>query len=815
MSVPHPWNPVDSLKHDIRFAIRQLRKSPVFASTAILTLALGMCAAVAIFAFVDAALLKPLPYQEPSRLVGVYERVQVFPQSNLSYADYLDWKRMNTVFTSLSAYQGSGATLTTSEGVERAPVARVSDDFFRTLGVAPMLGRDFRSGEDLPSAQRTVLLSYGAWQTRYGGRPDVLGQTVTLNDAPNVIIGVLPREFHFAPAQPADFWMSLHASNPCELRRGCHNLYGVARLRDGVSIDTASANIAAIASQLEQQYPDSNRGQGSALLPLEEVVVGTFRPVLILLISGAGLLLLLAAVNVASLLLVRSEGRRRELAVRVALGASSARVIAQFVTEACVLVATGSALALAFAYWTIKLLTSLIPATIAARLPFLQDLGFNLRILGFASMLGLLAVMLFALTPALRLVFSDSRQGLAEGSRGSAGMTWHRLASKLVVVEIAAAIVLLVGAGLLGQSLYHLLHLDIGMQADHLATVTVLAPNAKYQTNEQTVALVRQISDRLSTLPGARSVGISSRRPLLGGNTMWIRIAGRPYHGEHNDVHYREVTPSYFSTLQARLLRGRYFRDDEDASKPSVVIINQALARQYYPGEDPLNRQLLYAPPTTQPAMEIVGVVDDIKEGPLDSETPATMYVPFAQDPTSGFAVFVRTAQAETSVLQAMSAAIHEIDPALATYGASPMRDFVNDSQSAYLRRSSASLVTGFAALAWLLGVVGLYGIVAYSVSQRTREIGVRMALGAQRGAIYRLVLREAGWLTAMGIVVGLLCAVGAATFMRSLLFGVRAWDAPTLLVVAGVLGASALAASYLPARRAASVSPVEALRAE
>jgi len=815
MPVPHRWNPVDSLKHDIRFAIRQLRKSPVFASTAILTLALGMCAAVAIFAFVDAALLKPLPYQEPSRLVGVYERVQIFPQSNLSYADYMDWKRMNTVFTSLSAYQSSGATLTTSEGVERAPVARISDDFFRTLGVTPMLGRDFRPGEDLPSAQRTVLLSYGAWQTRYGGRPDVLGQTVTLNDAPNVIIGVLPREFHFAPAQPADFWMSLHANNPCELRRGCHNLYGVARLRDRVSIDTASANIAAIASQLEQQYPDSNRGQGSALLPLEEVVVGTFRPVLILLISGAGLLLLLAAVNVASLLLVRSEGRRRELAVRLALGASSARVIAQFVTEACVLVATGSALALAFAYWTIKLLSGLIPATIAARLPFLQNLGLNLRVVGFASMLGLLAVILFALTPALRLTFSDSRQGLAEGSRGSAGMTWHRLASKLVVVEIAAAIVLLVGAGLLGQSLYHLLHLDIGLQADHLATVTVMAPNAKYPTNEQTVALVRQISDRLTTLPGARSVGISSRRPLLGGNTMWIRIAGRPYHGEHNDVHYREVTPSYFSTLQARLLRGRYFRDNEDASKPLVVIINQALARQYFPGEDPLNHQVMYAPPTTQPAMEIVGVVDDIKEGPLDSATPATIYVPFAQDPTSGFSVFVRTAQAETSVLQAMSTAIHEIDPALATYGASPMRDFVNDSQSAYLRRSSASLVTGFAALAWLLGVVGLYGIVAYSVSQRTREIGVRMALGAQRGAIYRLVLREAGWLTTMGIVVGLGCAVGAATFMRSLLFGVRAWDAPTLLVVAGVLGASALAASYLPARRAASVSPVEALRAE
>jgi len=293
----------DNFTQDIRFAIRQLRKSPVFAATSILTLALGLCAAIAIFAFVDAALIRPLPYKDPSRLVGVYERVQVFPQSNLSYADYLDWKRLNTVFTSLSAYQGTGATLTTSDGVDRVPAARVSDDFFQTLGVAPILGRDFRPGEDLPQAPRLVLLSYGAWQKRYGGRSDVLGQTVTLNDAPNVIIGVLPREFHFAPAEPADFWLSLHADNPCELRRSCHNLYGVARLRDGVTVDAAAANIAAIASQLEQQYPDSNRGQGSAIVPLAQVIVGAIRPVLLLLISGAGLLLLLAAIN-------RSEERR-------------------------------------------------------------------------------------------------------------------------------------------------------------------------------------------------------------------------------------------------------------------------------------------------------------------------------------------------------------------------------------------------------------------------------------------------------------------------------------------------------------------------
>ncbi len=803
----------DNFIQDIRFAIRQLRRSPIFTLTAGATLALGLSAAVAIFAFVDAALIKPLPYRSPSRLVGVYERIQVFPQSNLSYADYLDWKRLNTSFTSLAAYQSTGAALTTSDGVERVPAARVSDDFFRTLGVSPVLGRDFRAGEDLPDAPRTALLSYGAWQTRYGGRADVLGRTLTLNDSPYLIIGVLPREFHFAPAQPADFWLSLHANNPCELRRSCHNLYGVARLKEGVSVDAAAANVGAIASQLEQLYPESNRGQGAAIVPLTDVIVGTIRPVLLLLISGAGLLLLLAAVNVASLLLVRSEGRKRELAVRTALGASSSRIAAQFVTEGCVLVAIGSAVALVTAYWAIELLTSLIPANIASRMPFLLDLGLTPRVLVFTAALGCLAVLCFAITPAIRLRSSGTREGLSEGSRGASRMTWHRLASKLVIVEIAAAIVLLVGAGLLGKSLYRLLHVDIGLTADRLATVTVTAPTLKYSKDEQTVALLRQIEDRVRTLPGVQSVGSSSRRPLVGGNTMWITVAGRPYNGEHNDVHYREVTSTYFSTLQARLVRGRYFRDDEDASKPPVVIINQTLARQYFSGEDPLNHQLLYAPPSTQPPMQIVGIVDDVKESALDSETPATIYVPFAQDPTNSFSVFVRTAQSEASVLPALTAAIHGIDPALPTFGASTMRDLVNDSQSAYLRRVSASLVAGVAALAWLLGVVGLYGVVAYSVSQRTREIGVRVALGAQRGAIYRLVLREAGWLTALGVALGLVCAVGAAALMGNLLFGVQSWDPPTLLVAAGVLGLSSLVASYVPARRAASVNPLEALR--
>ncbi|HMF59195.1 MAG TPA: ABC transporter permease, partial [Vicinamibacterales bacterium] len=524
----------DNMLQDARFTIRQLRKSPGFTCTAIFTLALGLCASVAIFAFVDAALLKPLPYPSPSRLVGVFESVQMFPQSNLSYPDYLDWKRLNKSLESLSAYQGGGVTLATATGVQRAPGARVSDDFFRTLGVAPILGRDFRPGEDLPAAPRAVILSYAAWQGRYGGDAGVLGRTVTLNGDPNVIVGVLPRDFHFAPAEPSDFWTTLHASNPCDVRRSCHSLYGVGRLKDGVSTRTAASEMASIALQLEKQYPDSNKGQGAAVVPLTDVIVGRIRPMLMVLLSGAGLLLIIATVNVASLLLVRSESRRREIAVRTALGASAWRVIRQFVTEGLVLVALGSALGLACAYWAIQFLTMLIPANIIAGMPYLHGLGLTARVGAFAGTVALLAAGLFAVTPMMRLPLGKRGEGLAEGSRGSAGTAWRRIGSRLVVVELATAMVLLVYAALLGQSFYRLLRVDIGMEADHLAMLRVAAPGDTYSTPEKLVALEREIESRLAILPGVRSVGISSTPPIFGGNTMWVRVVGRPYHGEHN-----------------------------------------------------------------------------------------------------------------------------------------------------------------------------------------------------------------------------------------------------------------------------------------
>ena len=452
---------LENFLRDVCFAIRQLRKDPGFATTAILTLTLGMCASVAIFAFVDAALIKPLPYRNPARLLGVFESTPTFPQSsNLSYPDYLDWKKLNTVFDSLDAYQHYPFSLSVPSGAQKVNGARVTDGFFRTLGVTPILGRDFHPGEDLPAAPRTVLLSYAAWQQRYGGSPDVLGKTVTLIGVPHIIIGVLPPEFHFTPAEPADFWTALHPAGGCDLRRSCHGLYGVARLKDGVSMQGALSNLQSIAGQLEKLYPGSNRDQGASVMPLSEVIVGDIRPILLVLLAGAVLLLVIASVNVANLLLVRSESRRREIAVRNALGASAARLISQFVTEGFVLVAAGSALGLAGADGVMHLLVRLIPADALARMSYLRGLGLNGRVLAFAAVIALLAAVLFSVTPALHLSLVNAGNAYAVRSTGN---SWRRLGSKLVVLELATAMVLLVGAGLLGKSVYRLLRVEIGL----------------------------------------------------------------------------------------------------------------------------------------------------------------------------------------------------------------------------------------------------------------------------------------------------------------------------------------------------------------
>jgi macrolide transport system ATP-binding/permease protein len=806
----------ETVVQDLRFAFRQMRKNPGFALTAVLILALGMGVSVAIFGFVDAALLEPLPYANPDKLLSVDENSAVRERSNISRADFEDWKRMNHSFKSLEVYGGAGFLLSTPSGAVPVPAARVTDGFFSTLGVKPMLGRGFLPGEDQPGKAKIVMLTYGTWLERYGGRRDVVGQSVSLSGNAYTIVGVLPREFAFAPRGIAEFYVPLGDKNGCEQRRSCHNLDGVGRLRDGVTMEAARSEMQAIAAQLAQRYPGSNQGQGANVVQLSEIIVGNIRRILLTLLSGAGLLLLIACVNVASLLLVRSESRRREIAVRGALGATPVRLVRQFVTEGLLLATAGCAAGLLVAGWLMTLLTRLVPKAVVDSVPFLREVGLNLHTGLFAISIALLCAFLLSATPALRLSFQDIRMGLGEGGRAAAGRLWQRLGANLVVVELAVAVVLLVGAGLLGQSFYRLLHVENGFNATHLATVQVIAPDNLYSKDDPKIGLYREILHRVSTLPGVQSVGITSDLPVqCNCNTDWIRIVGKPFHGEHNEVNERDASPGYLGTLETTLVRGRMLGEQDDATKPQVIVINEAFVQKYFPGEDPIGKMIASGDLSPKSMRQIVGVIRNIREGALDDEVWPSEYFSVYQNTDNFFAVAVRTAQDEKSILPVLVNTLHKIDPNLGVYGEITMTDQIESTQASLLHRYSMWLVGGFAAMALVLGVVGLYGVVAYSVSQRTREIGVRMALGAQRGAVYKLVMRQAGWLTAVGVGVGLVCAVGASLLMRKLLFAVQAWDAPTLAIVAALLGAASLAASFFPAHRAASVNPTDALRAE
>ena len=807
-------NWIDNALQDFRYAIRQLGKNPGFAFTATFVLALGIAAAVTIFGLVEAALIEPLPYRDESRLVSAFESSPRDSRRSLSYLDFADWKNLNRVFSSMGAYAlNGGFTLTTGSGAEPATGTRVSSGFFGTLGVTPVLGRDFRSNEDSPGAIPAVVISYDAWQERFGGRADVVGQAVTLNGIPRVIIGVLPREFHFAPYGAGEFWATLRGTDPCEQNRGCHNVNTVARLRDGISIDTASVEMRLIAQQLQKQYPDSNREVGGvSLVRLRDVVVGDVRPILLVLLSGAVVLLLIAYTNVVTLLLARFDSRRREIALRSSLGATSGRLFRQFVVESLTLAAAGSSLGLIFAHVGMRIMARLVPVD---SMPYLRTLGLNLQTLSFACVLALLAGILFSLIPTVHMTLSERAEGLKEASRGNASLSWRRIGAKLVVVEVALAMVLMTGAVLLGRSLYSLLHIDMGMRPEQLVSAALHWPPTRYSSDEEKCALARRIVRETSALPGVTSVAISLTPPVgFAWGTTSFRVVGRQNDGERNEVLKREVSPGYFKTVQARLIRGRAFDETEDASKPRVAIINRSLAKKYFGEEDPIGRQIRFDwSPDSR--MEVVGIVNDIKEGQLVDANLPTLYLPFYQNPVAWFAVLVRTSLNEQSIVRTIPTLIHQIDPDISVHDAVTMTERIHNSPAAYLHFSSAWLMGTFASVAFVLGIVGLYGAVAYSVGHRTREIGVRIALGAEPSFVYRLILKEAAGLVAGGTVLGIAGSVAAVTFLRRLFYGIRDWEVPTFAVVVSVLTLAALVASYIPARRAASVNPVDALRSE
>jgi predicted permease len=809
---------VESLCQDLRFALRQSQKHPAFALTAVVVLALGMSVSVAIFGFVDAALLEPLPYANPDRIMSVSESDTELPGWPLSYPDFLDWQSSNKSFSSFAAYTGRGYLLRTNSGAEPVQGERVSGSFFQTLGVQPILGRDFNPGENDLGGPNVVLLNYGAWVRRFGARTDAIGQTVDLDNQAYTIIGVLPRSFSFALSGNAEFWVPINTLSLHEHSRTFYSFFGIGRLRDGIGVQSAQTEMRAISKQLQRQYAIVGRDLNASVTPLAGVVVGDVRPILLTLLGGAGLLLLIACVNVSSLVLVRSENRRREIAVRGALGATPARLVKQFVTEGCLLATFASGAGIVIAAALMRLLAGLVPKAMASSMPFLELVGLNTHTVGFAAGTAVLAALLLTATPVLRLSFQRMRDGLSDGDRGVASQLWHRLGANLVVIELAIAVVLLAGAGLLGQSFYRLLRVPLGFDPNHLATEEVSMPDTVYNTTEQTVELYREVVRRSTTLPGVESAGLTGMGVLpvqCNCPTDGIRIVARPYHGEHNEVNERHVSASYLPTLKATLIRGRFFTEADDASRPGAAVINQALARKYFPGQDPIGQRIADDEGGHPSVWQIVGVIDDIREGPLDVDIAPTEYFPINQTGDHFFTLVVRTRQDAGALLPLLVSSVHQIDLNLGVSNEATMSDRIESTQAALLHQYSAWLVSSFAAMALILGIVGLYGVIAFSVSRRTREIGVRMALGADRRSVVLMILREAGKMVTLGVFVGLLASFGLSRLVASMVFGVSSSDPLTFVGVAMVLAAVALVACYVPARRASNVDPMVALRYE
>jgi predicted permease len=810
---------IETVFQDLHFAFRQLRRNPGFTLAAILILALGFGISVTIFGFVDAALLRPIPYPHPDRLVAVYEVTAQLPSSEISRLDYEDWKRRNTTLRSLDVWTYSSDLLRHGETSERVSAALASSGFFHTLGVQPVLGRDFLPSEDLPGSAKVVILTYATWQKRFGGRADVIGQSVNLSGNSYTIIGVLPEDSVFAPRGNGEFWMPLRGDE-CDKLRECRNLQGVGRLRDGVTVTQAQADLKHVAAQLESQYPESNRGQSAGAQLLSESFIGDYRPVLLTLLGGAGLLLLIACVNVASLLLVRSESRRREMAVRGALGATRLRLVRQFVTEGALLAVAGCVFGIGIAGVAMPLLVKQVPTQMAGGMPFLHKVGLSAHTVLFATVVALLAVLFLSVTPALQLVRTNLRDGLSEGGRNAAGRFWQRIGANLVVAELMVAVVLLAGAGLLVKSFYRLLHVETGFDTSSLATVMVQAPESRYATNQQMIVLYHEMERRLGALPGVVSVGLASDLPIqCNCHTDRIRISGSPYNGEHNEIIWRAVSPEYMATLKAKLLRGRMITEADDLPGPMAVVINESMAKKYFPGEDPIGKKIGDLALSPDSMREVVGVIADVHESNLDEDIWPAEYSSIHRTVYTGFDVAVRTASEEKAILHEIVHTLHQIDPSLGVFHEMTMHDWIATKPTVVLHRASAWLIGGFAAIALALSIVGLYGVIAYSVSQRTREIGIRMALGAPRGSVYASVIKQAFVLTVTGLGLGMLCVVAAFILMRKLLMGVLfsvgVWDLPTLFAVMLVLGVAALVASFLPARRAAAVNPTEALRAE
>ncbi|MGO9271409.1 MAG: ABC transporter permease [Terriglobia bacterium] len=816
---------MSTLIQDLKYGFRMLVKNPAFTAVAVIALALGIGGNTAIFSVVNAVLLRPLPFHDPNRLMLLSEANPRQPHVSVAYPNYFDWKQQNHVFERMASFQPRDFNLAGVNEPENIGGSAVSSNFLRTLGVKPLLGRDFRPDEDKKGAEPVVILGFSLWQRRFGGEPNVVGRTVTLDAKSFTIVGVMPPQLTmYEDSQlytPIGVWMDEDMMD-----RGAHNdTTVVARLKAGVTPAEAQAEMDTIARRLEQQYPDTNTGYRVAMSPVRDAFVGDSGPSILVLFAAVGFVLLIACVNVANLLLARGAAREREIAIRSALGASRLRVVRQLLTEGAVLAVISGLLGLLIGAWGLKGLLTLIPQDVGMGMP----VAINSWVLGFTCLLSLATVAIFGLVPALQVSRPDLNETLKEGGRtASGGVESRQVRSVLVVSEIALALVLLISAGLMIKSFSHLLAVAPGFNPENVLTMEVNLRGAKYDKPDQVAVFCQQALDRIRTLPGVKFAALATELPLTGSHSRDdITVEGQPVpavgHFPHPDFH--DVSPDYFRAMGIPLMRGRYFTESDTPQTADVVLISESLARRFWPNGDAVGKRILqgHHPSPKNPWLTVVGVVGDTKQYGLSAETKWEVYYTYLQNPpgfeaglpdaAADFRLVVRAASHPENLTAAIKSEVHGIDKDVPVHDEITMQRIVSDSVGT--RRMTMLLLGLFAGLAMVLAAVGIYGVISYSVSQRTHEIGVRMALGAGRSDVLWLVVGKGFALAVVGVAVGLAGALALTRFLSSLLFGVRPTDPVIFLGVSLILAAVSLVASYIPARRAARVDPTVALRYE
>ena len=806
---------MESLLSDVRYAARNLFRRPGFTIIAVITLALGIGANTAIFSAINALLLKPLPFPELDRVVAVWDKLpsRGVQRNEVTVANYLDWQSQTQSFEQLALYRWWSANLTGIDPPERIQGFLVTANFLDTTGMKPIMGRNFLPEENQPGKGAVAVITHSLWQRRFGGDPNILNKTITINSITRTVVGVMPERFNFPKG--AEVYAPLPMTPEVMKSRGDHSYYVLGRLKPGASIPGAQAELDNITARLEQQFPETNKGWGATIFPIVADTVRTYDTALWIMMGAVGFVLLIACANVANLMLARASGRQKEIALRTALGASRWRIVRQLLTESLIVALIGGALGVLIGFWGIDALRAANPAEASRFAPGWYQLGINAPVLLFTLGLSVVSGIVFGLVPALQASRTNLNDSLKEGGRQTSASS-HRLRSSLVVFEFALSLVLLVGAGLLTRSFLALVKTDPGFNPDHVLTMNLMLPAAKYKDQPARAAFYNDLVQRVKTQPGVESAAVVNYLPLGGANSSdsyLVEGEPEPAPGDEHGGRYRVATPDYFRTMGISIVRGRGFTDQDRAGAPPVVIVNEAFVRKHWPGADPIGKRIrFYGPLERAPWMQVVGVIADVKHELNLAVTPE-YYLPHAQNPWNAMVLVAKTSVEPGSLAGALRQQVWAIDKDQPVFDVKTMQEVRSTSVAVY---SFSSVMLGiFAFVALLLASIGIYGVMAFAVTQRTQEIGIRIALGARSVDVLKLVVKHGMKLALLGMVIGLAGSWAVTRFIEKLLVGVEATDLLTFSVVSVCLLVAAFVACYLPARRATKVDPLVALRYE